>query len=43
LGQRFGYLGAMAELKWGLLLNAHQKFVKRRCELKRGAQLYLGQ
>jgi hypothetical protein len=33
----------MAELELGLLLNGHQKFVKRRCELKRGAQRYLGQ
>jgi hypothetical protein len=33
----------MAELELGLLLNGHQQFVKRRCELKRGTQLYLGQ
>jgi hypothetical protein len=32
----------MAELELGLHLAGHQQFVKRRCELKHGAQLYLG-
>jgi len=33
----------MAELELGLLLDGHQLFVKRGCELKHGAQLCLGQ